>query len=65
MELSELITAREAATILGCSRCHAQRLTADLDGQIVDGRWLFRRDLVTDYAQQKGGADGLRPASGR
>ena len=47
----QLITAREAAAILGCSKRQAQRLAADLDGQIVGGRWLFKLNTVTKYAQ--------------
>lgn len=51
-EPDELISAREAAMIIGCSKRQVQRLASDLDGaRIVDGRWLFRRDAVQDYAE--------------
>lgn len=50
------ISAREAATMLGISKRQVQRLAADLDGEIIDGRWLFRRPTVNEYAE--GRADG-------
>lgn len=50
------ITAREAADILGLSKRQCQRLAADLDGQLVDGRWQFSRAAVVEY--QEGRADG-------
>jgi hypothetical protein len=49
----KLITAREAAQVLGCSKRQAQRLHADLDAVLVGGRWLFRLDTVTQYAQDR------------
>ncbi|MBZ4558587.1 helix-turn-helix domain-containing protein [Mycobacterium avium subsp. hominissuis] len=50
------ITAREAADILGLSKRQCQRLAADLDGQLVGGRWQFSRAAVVEY--QKGRAHG-------
>lgn len=47
------ISAREAATILGVSKRHTIRLAADLDGQLVGGRWLFNPTIVTTYATAK------------
>lgn len=45
------ITAREAADILGVSKRQCQRLAADLDGQLVDGRWQFSRAAVVEYQE--------------
>lgn len=50
----KLITAREAANIVGRSKRQVQRLAADLDGQIVGGRWLFQLNTVTEYAEERG-----------
>jgi excisionase family DNA binding protein len=52
-ELSQdkLITAREAAQVLGCSKRQVQRLAGDLDGQIIGGRWLFSSSAVAEYAE--------------
>lgn len=47
----ELISAREAATILNRSKRQVHRLAADLDGEIVDGRWLFDKQTVAAYAE--------------
>jgi hypothetical protein len=49
-----LIGTAEAAAILGCTPRHAARLAADLDGQLVEGRWVFRRQTVVEYAELKG-----------
>lgn len=48
----ELITAREAAAMLGRSKRQVQRLAADLDGRLVGGRWLFNPAVVRDYAEK-------------
>jgi hypothetical protein len=53
LEHDTSITARQAADILGCSKRQAQRLAPDLDGQIVDGRWLFKLKNVMEYAKGK------------
>jgi excisionase family DNA binding protein len=46
-----LISAHEAAQILGISKRQVQQLAADLDGQIIGGRWLFERETVETYAE--------------
>jgi hypothetical protein len=51
---SELIGAREAAEILGLSKRQVQRLAGDLDGQVVGGRWLYKRTIVCEYAEARG-----------
>jgi hypothetical protein len=53
LEPQDLITAREVAMILGCSKRHAVRLACDLDGRIIGNRWLFNRNTVIDYAEEK------------
>jgi hypothetical protein len=45
------LSAREAATQLGLSKRQTTRLAADLDGRIIDGRWIFSADAVTEYAK--------------
>jgi hypothetical protein len=47
----DLITALQAATVLGCSKRHVIRLAADLDSQLIGGRWLFNPNTVTAYAE--------------
>ena len=47
----KMITTREVAAILGCSKRQAQRLAAELDGFFVGGRWLFKRNSVIEYAE--------------
>ncbi|CPR11950.1 hypothetical protein BN971_03243 [Mycobacterium bohemicum DSM 44277] len=47
----ELITAKEAAEVLGLSKRQCQRIAADLGGRIVGGRWLFGRAAVSEYAE--------------
>jgi hypothetical protein len=42
----------EAAAILDWSTRKVQRLAADLDGQRVAGRWMFRESAVRDYAKE-------------
>ena len=50
-----LIGAVEAATILGCSARHVRRIAADLDGQRVEGQWVFRRQDVADLRERERG----------
>ncbi|WP_157139202.1 hypothetical protein [Mycobacterium xenopi] len=52
------LTARQAAPLLGLSKRQTQRLAADLDGQLVDGRWLFPASTVHDYAQGRQRKEG-------
>lgn len=47
----KLITAREAAQMLGVSKRQCQRIAADLDGELIGGRWLFGRNAVVQYAE--------------
>lgn len=51
LEDDTLITAREAAELLGKSKRQCQRIAADLGGHIVGGRWLFRRAAVIEYTK--------------
>lgn len=44
----EWIGTAQAAVLLGWSRRRVQRRAADLDGQIVGGRWLFRESAVVE-----------------
>lgn len=46
------ISAREAGQILGRSKRQVSRIAASLDGEMVDGRWLFRRQTVVEYAEE-------------
>ena len=51
-EQSDLwMSAREAAVELQLSKRQVTRLAGDLDGEIIDGRWIFRRSAVTAYAK--------------
>ncbi|TVX97855.1 helix-turn-helix domain-containing protein [Mycolicibacterium porcinum] len=52
-EPDDLISTEQAAEILGCSPRHARRLSADLDGARVAGRWTYSRTAVTEYAQAR------------
>jgi hypothetical protein len=45
------ISAREAGVILGLSKRQVQRLAADLEGQLIDGRWIFPESIVKEYAE--------------
>ena len=51
LEPVELISAAQAAAIVGRSKRQVQRLAADLGGRIVGGRWLFDRTEVAEYAR--------------
>jgi predicted DNA-binding transcriptional regulator YafY len=52
--MQEMITAQEAAEMLGCSKRQVQRLATDLDGQLVGGHvWVFNRTAVLTYAEGK------------
>jgi hypothetical protein len=58
LEAECLIGSREAAAFLGLSTRQVRRLTADLDGEIVGGRLVFRRSTVVEYAEEKYGQPG-------
>jgi hypothetical protein len=60
----DLIDTETAAEILGCTRRHARRLVADLDGQSIAGRWVFSRSAVEEYAEAKGATDARQHRSG-
>jgi hypothetical protein len=49
----ELIGATRAAEILNCSARWVRAIRNDLDGQYVDGRWLFQRHTVVAYAEER------------
>jgi hypothetical protein len=54
LKQNTLIGAVEAATLLGCSARHVRRIASDLEGQRVEGQWVFRRQDVAAYADAKG-----------
>jgi hypothetical protein len=47
------ISAREAAAILECSKRQVQRLAADIGGEFICGRWLFKLAAVNAYKEEK------------
>jgi hypothetical protein len=47
----KLITAADAADILGWSKRQVQRKATDLDGEIIGGRWLFKLNVVLEYKE--------------
>jgi hypothetical protein len=47
------ISAREAAAILECSKRQVQRLAADIGGEFICGRWLFKLAAVKAYKEEK------------
>ncbi|MDV6292244.1 helix-turn-helix domain-containing protein [Rhodococcus aetherivorans] len=49
----ELIDVTEAAHMLALSKRQVQRIARSLDGRIIGGRWLFDRNAVSDYANQR------------
>lgn len=53
LEAEHWISAREAANILGLSKRQTQRLATDLDGRLIDARWVFPLTAVNDYAEAK------------
>src|SRR5271169_3188196 len=46
----KLITATDAAKILKVDVRSIRRIAADLDGEVVGNRWLFRETTVREYA---------------
>jgi len=54
LKQNTLIGSVEAATLLGCSARHVRRIASDLEGQRVEGQWVFRRQDVAAYADAKG-----------
>lgn len=53
LNAEHLISAREAANILGLSKRQTQRLATDLDGRLIGARWVFPLQCVTEYAEAK------------
>jgi hypothetical protein len=53
----DLIDTTAAAAILGCSTRWIREIRADIDGRKVGGRWVFPRQVVTQYAELKGVGD--------
>lgn len=51
LEKETLIAAAEASTILDVSKRQVLRLAADLGGELVCGRWLFKLSAVQEYAE--------------
>jgi hypothetical protein len=49
---SPLISADEAAQILGLSKRQTLRLAVALQGELISGRWLFQRETVKTYAAE-------------
>lgn len=43
----------EAAVLLGLTTRQVRRLAADLDGQQIGRAWVFDRQAVTDYANER------------
>lgn len=61
LDVSDTINAQTAASIIGCSDSFVRRIAADLDGWKVGRDWVFRRQVVVDYAEAKGvGGDSNR-----
>jgi hypothetical protein len=52
-EVPDPIGSTTAAGLLGCTVRWVQHIAADLDGQRVDGRWLFSRKAVAEYAEMR------------
>jgi hypothetical protein len=52
-EVPDPIGSTTAAGLLGCTRRNILHLTGDLDGVRVDGRWLFSRKVVEEYAEAR------------
>lgn len=49
----DFIGTSEAATILRCSTRWVTTIHTDLGGELVGGRYLYRRQTVTEYAAAK------------
>lgn len=54
-EADKLISAREAAALLGMSKRQVCRLVTDLEGISVDGHLIFRESVVAEYAKGREG----------
>jgi hypothetical protein len=49
----ELIGTAEVAGILNCDPRTVRRLTNDLDGQRISGRWVFTKSVVQQYQEER------------
>jgi len=58
LDSRDLIDTREAAHMLDCHPRTIRRIAAELDGEIVAGRWCFTRSVVAEYAQARKEHDG-------
>jgi hypothetical protein len=45
------LSAREVAEVLGCTDRQVRRIANDLDGEFVDGRWIFPQAAVREYVE--------------
>jgi hypothetical protein len=48
-----LMGSKAVAAELGCTPQHVGRIAKDIDGQLVEGHWVFRRQDVEDYKAWK------------
>ena len=55
---ADLISCREAASILGCSERSVRRWAPGLGGQLVGGRWLVDRQAVVEHAAGQARMEG-------
>ena len=51
LDQDRLITAREASTLMVCSKRQAQRQAPKLGGQIIGGRWLLSLNAVKQHIE--------------
>ncbi|AYE93451.1 hypothetical protein C0J29_00095 [Mycobacterium paragordonae] len=49
----ELVNSAGAAEILNCSTRWVRTISNKLGGRNVNGRWIFRRQTVIEYAQER------------
>jgi hypothetical protein len=50
---AKVISARQAADIIGCSSRYVRDIADELGGMKVDGRWVFDEDNVLAYAERR------------
>ena len=60
----ELIGTAQAAHILGCDPRHVRRLTNDLDGCRINGRWTFTKSVVQQYEESRAARRASESPSG-
>jgi hypothetical protein len=63
-ETEQWIGAREAGEILGRSKRQVHRIAASLGGELIDGRWLFRKSEVNEYAEDRDDHTGSSAGTG-